>query len=65
VVVGGMESIIGGIRAGAIISALDAFGILVRPKISLSLMYLVMAVVLIIRPWGILGTQATGAGRDR
>ena len=28
-------------------------------------MYLVMAVVLIIRPWGILGTQETEAGRDR
>ena len=64
VVVGGMGSIIGAFLAAAIISELNAFGILVLPKISLFLMYLVMAVVLIIRPWGILGTQEAEAGRD-
>lgn len=55
VVVGGMGSIVGAFIAAVIISELNAFGILVFPKITLVLMFLVMAVVLVVRPWGILG----------
>lgn len=55
VVVGGMGSIVGAFLASVIISELNAFGILVFPQITLVLMFLVMVVVLVIRPWGILG----------
>jgi branched-chain amino acid transport system permease protein len=55
VVVGGMGSMFGAYLAAVLIAELNAFGILVLPGISLVLMFLVMAVVLIVRPWGLLG----------
>ncbi len=55
VVIGGLGSITGAFLAAVLISELNAFGILVLPGISLVLMFLVMAVVLVIRPWGFLG----------
>ena len=36
-------------------SELNAFGILIFPKISIVLVFVVMAVVLIVRPWGLFG----------
>lgn len=65
VVVGGMGSVPGAYLAALLIAELQAFGILVFPKITLVLMFLVMAVVLVIRPYGLLGrapTQVRGAG---
>ena len=55
VVVGGMGSIAGAFLAAVLISELNAFGILVIPQSTLVLMFAVMAVVLIFRPWGLLG----------
>ena len=55
VVVGGMGSIPGAFLAAVLISELGAFGILVIPQSTLVLMFVVMAVVLIFRPWGLLG----------
>jgi len=55
VVVGGMGSLLGAFLAALLISELNAFGILIFPKISLVLPFLVMAVVLVVRPWGLLG----------
>jgi len=55
VVVGGMGSIPGAFLAAVLISELNAFGILLIPQSTLVLMFLVMAVVLIMRPWGLLG----------
>jgi branched-chain amino acid transport system permease protein len=55
VVVGGMGSIVGAFLASVIISELSAFGILIFPRITLVLMFLVMVIVLVLRPWGILG----------
>ena len=55
VVVGGMGSIVGAFLASVIISELNAFGILIFPQITLVLMFLVMVIVLVLRPWGILG----------
>lgn len=55
VVVGGMGSIFGALLAAVLIAELNAFGILIFPEITLVLMFLVMAVVLIFRPWGLLG----------
>ncbi|WP_137128688.1 ABC transporter permease [Rhizobium sp. FY34] len=57
VVIGGLGSIGGAFLAAIIVSQLNAFGILILPGISLVLMFAVMAVVLVLRPWGLLGKQ--------
>jgi branched-chain amino acid transport system permease protein len=55
VVVGGMGSIPGAYLAAVIIGELSSFGVLIFPESTLVLMFLVMAVVLVIRPHGLLG----------
>lgn len=55
VVIGGMGSVWGALLASLLIGVLGAFGILVLPRISIVLLFAVMAAVLIIRPWGLLG----------
>ncbi|MGX1141824.1 branched-chain amino acid transport system permease protein [Bradyrhizobium ottawaense] len=55
VVIGGLGSIVGAFVAAVLVSELNAFGILIFPKISIILVFLVMAVVLIVRPWGLFG----------
>src|SRR5688500_968841 len=54
-VVGGMGSVAGAFLAALIIGQLQAFGILVFPKISLVRVFLLMALVLVVRPYGLLG----------
>jgi branched-chain amino acid transport system permease protein len=55
VVIGGLGSTSGAFVAAIVVSELNAFGILVLPKISLVLVFLVMAVTLVARPWGLFG----------
>jgi branched-chain amino acid transport system permease protein len=55
VVIGGLGSILGAFVAAVLVSELNAFGILIFPKISIILVFLVMAAVLIVRPWGLFG----------
>jgi branched-chain amino acid transport system permease protein len=55
VVVGGMGSLFGAYLAAVIIGELSSFGVLVFPESTLVLMFLVMAVVLVIRPHGLMG----------
>ncbi|MDC7987847.1 ABC transporter permease, partial [Rhodoplanes sp. TEM] len=55
VVIGGLGSTTGAFVAAIIVSQLNAFGILVFPKISLVLVFIVMAIVLVVRPWGLFG----------
>ena len=55
VVVGGMGSIPGAYLASVIIGELNSFGVLVFPQGTLVLMFLAMAAVLIIRPYGFFG----------
>lgn len=55
VVIGGMGSITGAFLAALLVGEINAFGVLIFPKSSLVLTFLVMAVVLIIRPHGLLG----------
>src|SRR6201997_3690399 len=63
VVIGGLGSIIGAFVAAVLVSELNAFGILIFPKISIILVFLVMAVVLIVRPWGLFGKKEAPARR--
>ena len=55
VVVGGMGSLPGAFLASVLIGVLQAFGIVLLPKITLVLVFLVMAGVLAVRPHGLLG----------
>ncbi|MCI0548457.1 MAG: ABC transporter permease [Candidatus Rokubacteria bacterium] len=55
VVIGGMGSVWGALLASVLIGVLGAFGILLVPRISIVLIFVVMAVVLVVRPWGLLG----------
>jgi branched-chain amino acid transport system permease protein len=61
VVVGGLGSLGGAFLAALLIGELHAFGILVFPRITLVLVFLVMAVVLVLRPHGLLGAGPAGA----
>ncbi|HJU32624.1 MAG TPA: ABC transporter permease [Hyphomicrobiaceae bacterium] len=62
-VVGGMGSVTGAFLAALLIAELQAFGILVFPKITLVLVFLLMALVLVVRPWGLLGRPEAGQSR--
>jgi branched-subunit amino acid ABC-type transport system permease component len=55
VVVGGMGSLTGTLLGALIIGQLNAFGILFFPRFALLFVYVLMAVVLVTRPWGLLG----------
>jgi branched-chain amino acid transport system permease protein len=55
VVIGGLGSVLGAFLAAVLVSELNAFGILIFPKISLILIFLVMACVLVVRPFGLIG----------
>ena len=55
VVVGGLGSVPGAYLASVLLGVLNAFGIVVLPQVSLALAFLMMAVVLVVRPWGLLG----------
>src|SRR5690348_3881122 len=65
VVIGGLGSIIGAFVAAVLVSELNAFGILIFPKISIILVFLVMAVVLIVRPWGLFGKPEAAARKSQ
>lgn len=60
VVVGGLGSIWGALIGSVAIGVMRSFGIMLVPDFELSLVYLVMAVILIVRPWGLLGAPPVG-----
>jgi branched-chain amino acid transport system permease protein len=55
VVIGGMGSIAGALLAAVLIGVLQAIGVALFPQLTLVLTFLAMAVVLTVRPWGLLG----------
>jgi branched-chain amino acid transport system permease protein len=57
IVIGGMGSLAGALLASLMIGELQSFGALLFPKLSLALMYMLMAAVLIIRPSGLFGEK--------
>jgi branched-chain amino acid transport system permease protein len=61
VVIGGLGNVLGTYLAAIIVSELNAFGILIFPKISIVLVFVVMALVLVLRPWGLLGKPEAAA----
>jgi branched-chain amino acid transport system permease protein len=63
VVVGGLGSVTGAYLASLLIGLLQAFGIALVPKATLVLAFVVMAIVLVLRPNGLLG-RATGPSQE-
>lgn len=63
VVVGGLGSVAGAFVAAFLVSELNALGILVLPQVSLVVVFAVMAVVLVARPFGLFG-RPEGAPRS-
>ncbi len=60
VVIGGMGSAFGALFGAVLIGVLQAFGILLLPReFHLAIIFLLMAAVLILRPWGLLGQPET------
>jgi branched-chain amino acid transport system permease protein len=60
VVIGGLGSITGAYLAAVLIGLVHAFGIVIFPKITLVLAFLVMAIVLVVKPYGLLGRKPSG-----
>ena len=58
IVVGGFGSLGGAVVAALLIGQLQSFGVLLIPKLSVALIYLLMAVVLIIKPSGLFGEES-------
>lgn len=61
-VIGGMGSVPGAFLAALLIGQLQAFGILIFPKITLVIVFLLMAAVLVVRPNGLLGRPEVAGG---
>ncbi|MEZ5812170.1 MAG: ABC transporter permease [Rhizobiaceae bacterium] len=57
VVIGGMGSLPGAFVAAVLISVLNVFGVRYIPQSTLVLMFVVMAVVLMVRPYGLFGRE--------
>ena len=60
VVVGGMGSLPGAFLASLLIALLQAFGVVLLPRATLVIVFAAMAVVLVVRPNGLLGRPASG-----
>jgi len=56
-VIGGLGSVTGAFLASLLIGLSDAFGKTYFPQFSMLTIYLVMIVVLVLRPWGLLGRK--------
>jgi len=57
VVIGGLGSLKGAFLGAVLIGLLHAYGIMFLPMFELALAYIGMAIVLIIRPWGMFGVR--------
>jgi len=55
VVIGGLGSLWGALVGSLLIGFLETVGIILVPEFEMSLIYLLMIVVLIVRPWGLFG----------
>jgi branched-chain amino acid transport system permease protein len=55
VVIGGLGSLPGAFIGAIILGLLTAFGIYIIPKLAVAFAFMLMIVILIIRPWGLMG----------
>lgn len=59
VIIGGLGSLWGALLGAIILGQLTVFGIMLVPEFELVLIYLMMVVVLMVRPWGLFGRPET------
>jgi branched-subunit amino acid ABC-type transport system permease component len=57
VVIGGIGSMLGTVVASIIVGVVYSFSILFWPDGALAMIFLILIVVLIWRPWGLFGTE--------
>jgi branched-chain amino acid transport system permease protein len=57
VVIGGMGSVAGALVGSLLVGLVNAFGLLAFPALAVVLTFALMALVLIVRPWGLFGAQ--------
>ena len=57
IVIGGFGSLGGALLASLIIGELQSFGVVIIPKFSMALIYMLMALILIIKPSGLFGEE--------
>jgi branched-chain amino acid transport system permease protein len=55
VVIGGLGSLWGALIGSILIGTLETVGIIVFPEFEMSLIYLLMVAILVVRPWGLFG----------
>lgn len=55
VVIGGLGSLPGSLIGALVVGEIDSFGVMFAPEASLPLLYLLMAIILVVRPAGLLG----------
>ena len=55
VVIGGMGSFLGALVGALLLGQANAFGVLIAPALAVVLPFVVMVLVLILRPWGLFG----------
>ncbi len=55
VVIGGLGNLWGALVGSLLIGALETLGIIIFPEFEMSLIYLLMVAVLVVRPWGLFG----------
>jgi branched-subunit amino acid ABC-type transport system permease component len=60
VIIGGMGNLWGTLLGSFLLGQVNAFGLLFFPRWALAFNFLLMAVVLIVRPWGLLGGKGHG-----
>lgn len=58
VVIGGLGSIVGAVVAGLTVGVLSALGAVFFPPLANTLVFILMAIVLLVRPAGLFGTEA-------
>jgi branched-chain amino acid transport system permease protein len=56
VVIGGLGSILGTLVGALIVGEIYSFAILVTPRLAMVLIFIITAIVLIFRPWGLFGS---------
>lgn len=63
VVIGGLGSFWGALLGALIVGVVQAYGILIVPRMALISIFVIMALVLILRPWGLLGNPRAPLAR--
>ena len=60
VIIGGMGSIPGTLLGAFLLGQVNAFGVLFLPRLAMAFSFVLMAIILIVRPWGLLGQKGRG-----